>query len=139
MANGDKLATIFDDPDDGLLAPADFAREKIRGGLGIYDLFQALDGQTVSDTGVWIDVRGWGHFEFDFSDLGTGTAKIFGHIGNSAPGISNDINFDETGDITVSGNADKIVTVTKRFDFIRVAKTATGDTLATNCVAKASH
>lgn len=139
MANGDKLATIFDDVDDGLLSAADFAREKIRGGLGIYDLFQSLDGQTVSSDGAWIDVRGWSRYTLNFRDLGSGTAKIFGAVGNSAPGISNDINYDLSGDITVSGNADKIMTIEDRMDFIRVAKTAAGDTQSTDCIAKASH
>lgn len=139
MANGDPLATIFDDVDDGLMSSADFAREKIRGGLGIFDLFQSLDGQTVASTGAWIDVRGWSRYTLNFRDLGSGTAKVFGAVGNSAPGISNDINYDLSGDITVTANADKIVTIEDRLDYIRVAKTAAGDTQPTNCVAKASH
>lgn len=139
MANGDKLATIFDEVDDGLLTTADMAREKIRGGRGIYDLFQALEGQTISSSGAWMDVRGWSRFTLRFSDLGTGVAKVFGAVGNSAPGISDTTNYDLSGSISVSNNADQIVTIEDRLDFIRVPKTAAGDTLATNCVLKASH
>ncbi len=139
MANGDKLATIYDAVDDGLLTQADMFREKIRGGLGFYELFQALDGQTVTSVGAWIDIRGWSRATLHFSDLGSGEARIFGGVGNSAPGISNDINYDISGAITVTANADKIVTIADRLDFLRVAKTVAGDTLATNCVLKASH
>ena len=139
MANGDKLATIFDDVDDGLLSVADMFREKIRGGLGIYDLFSALSGQTLATPGVWMDVRGWSRFTLNFRDLGTGGAKVFGAVGNSAPGISDTTNYDLSGTISVTDNADKIVTIEDRIDFVRVAKTAVGDTQETDCFLKASH
>lgn len=139
MANGDKLATIFDEKNDGLLTTADRNRLKLEGGRGVYDLFQALDGQTVTTDGVWMDVRGWSRFTLNFRNLGTGEAKIFGAVGNSAPGISDTTNYDLSGVISVTDNADKIVTIEDRLDFIRVPKTAAGDTLETNCVLKASH
>jgi len=139
MANGDKLDTIYDDPNDGLMTAADMFREKVKGGLGFYDLYQALDGQTVTSDGAWVDIRGWSRATLHFTDLGTGEAKVFGAVGNSAPGISNDINYDISGAITVTTNAAKIVAIVDRLDFLRVAKTVAGDTLATNCVLKASH
>ena len=139
MANGSKLATIYDDADDGLITQQDLFRNKLEGGRGAFELFEALSGQTVASDGAWMDVRGWSRFTLNFRDLGTGTAKIFGAVGNSAPGISDTINYDVSGDITVSSNADKIVTIEDRLDFVRVAKTAAGDTLATNCFMKAGH
>ena len=139
MANGDKLATIYDDPNDGLMTASDMFREKVRGGLGFHELYQALDGQTVTSDGAWVDIRGWSRATLHFTDLGTGEAQVFGAVGNSAPGISNDINYDVSGAITVTANADKIVAIVDRLDFIRVAKTVAGDTLATNCVLKSSH
>jgi len=139
MANGDKLASIYDEADDGLLNQVFITDQKYRGGLGVFELWTALDGQTVTSDGGWIDIRGWSRATLHFTDLGTGEAKIFGAIGNSAPGISNDINYDVSGAITVTTNADKIVTISDRLDFLRVAKTLAGDTLATNCVLKASH
>lgn len=139
MANGDKIATIFDDVEDGLLGAAELAGEKRRGSLGVYELFQALDGQTIASDGVWIDVRGWSRFTMNFRDLGTGEAKIFGSVGNVAPGISDTTNYDLSGAVTVSNNADQIVTVEDRMDYLRVAKTAAGDTVATDCVLKLSH
>lgn len=139
MANGDKLATIFDHVDDGLLTAADMDREKIRGGLGIYDLFKALDGQTIASDGVWIDVRGWSRFTLNFRDLGTGAAQVFGAVGNTAPGISDTTNYDLSGSLTVSNNADRIVTIEDRMDYLRIAKTSTGDTQATDCFLKVSH
>lgn len=139
MANGGKLASIYDEADDGLLVQAELQIQKFSGGLGVFELFQALDGQTVTSNGVWVDVRGWSRATLHFTDLGTGEAKIFGAVGNSAPGIDNAINYDISGAITVTANADKIVTISDRLDFLRVAKTVAGDTLATNCVLKASH
>ena len=139
MANGDKLASIYDDADDGLLNQVFINDQKYRGGLGVFELYQALQGQTVTSDGAWVDIRGWSRATLHFTDLGSGTAKIFGAVGNSAPGISNDINYDISGAITVTANADKIVTLSDRLDFLRVAKTVAGDTLATNCVLKASH
>ena len=139
MANGDKLATIYDDKEDGLLTQRELAQAKLFGGRGAFELFTALVGQTVAVDGVWMDVRGWSRFTFNFRDLGLGTGKIFGAVGNSAPGISDTTNYDVSGDITVSDNADKLVTIEDRLDFVRVAKTATGDTLETNCFMKAGH
>ena len=139
MANGDKLASIYDEADDGLLVQAELQAQKFSGGLGVFELWTALDGQTVTSDGVWIDIRGWSRATLHFFDLGTGEAKVFGAVGNSAPGISNDINYDISGAITVTANADKIVAIVDRLDFLRVAKTVAGDTLATNCVLKASH
>ena len=139
MANGDKLASIYDEADDGLLGQAELQAQKFRGGLGVFELFQALEGQTVTSEGVWVDIRCWSRATLLFTDLGSGEAQIFGAVGNSAPGISNDINYDISGAITVTANADHIVTISDRLDFLRVAKTVAGDTLATNCVLKASH
>ena len=139
MANGAKLATIYDDVDDGLLTQRELFQAKVNGGRGAFELFEALSGQTVASDGAWMDVRGWSRFTFNFRDLGTGTGKIFGAVGNSAPGISDTTNYDVSGDVTVSNNADKIVTIEDRLDFVRVAKTAAGDTLATNCFMKAGH
>jgi hypothetical protein len=139
MANGDKLATIYDEVDDGLLTQRELFQAKVNGARGAFQLFEALSGQTVASDGVWMDVRGWSRFTFNFRDLGTGTSKIFGAVGNSAPGISDTTNYDVSGDITVSSNADKLVTIEDRLDFVRVAKTAAGDTLETNCFMKAGH
>ena len=139
MANGDKLASIYDEADDGLLTPTALLDQKFRGGLGVFELWNALDGQTVTSDGAWVDIRGWSRATLHFTDLGTGEAKVFGAVGNSAPGISNDINYDISGAITVTANADKIVAIVDRLDFLRVAKTVAGDTLATNCILKASH
>jgi hypothetical protein len=139
MANGDKLASIYDEADDGLLDQSFINDQKYRGGLGVFELFRALHGQTGTSDGAWMDIRGWSRATLHFTDLGSGEAQIFGAVGNSAPGISNDINYDISGAITVAANADKIVTISDRLDFLRVAKTVVGDAKATNCVLKASH
>lgn len=117
-------------------ANGDFLDKVTPAGGGYIARYKMLDEATAAAAGAWVDVR-WakGKKTFHVTGIGTGTVQVYCSLGTNA-GIAPATTVDVTqmgGDITTNS----VVTVEDACSWVRVEKSAAGDSTSTTVLLQA--
>jgi len=92
-----------------------------------YTSWKLIDAATSTDSGFWVDVRGYASLSVDITITVTGTVKIMGS--NAAVKPTNSVDGNQIGaDVTASG----LISVSTPVRWLKVKVTANGGSITAN-------